>query len=321
LILLLILVSSCAEKIEHPKCPQIETEPVPPYDNPICNPKVQVIGYNHIPIKEIKYPFGVDCPNQAEYSYDYSQSGFWLMDTDGKNQRRVLPYFLYAPSWSANGRWLTYSDGDIKKIFFDGECFDTTTIIQVTYTGRNNFSAWSPNGKLFAFDNTECGSAVDPIPPNSCGILIVDTLGHQKAFIPRGRFPYWGRSNDTIYYTMFYYDLINNQEKMVFDNVGIQFSIEGQPSFNPQKDKIFFLGRYINKSGYVKLYSIEPNGNSFQLVSNDPIMSFSFTSDGKIIYLLFGDKVIDTLKGTLWEMDQDGSNKHQLTFNDFKVSF
>lgn len=318
---LIVFLSSCNDKIEHPNCPQFEIEPIPPYNNPVCNPSGKVIGFNYIPIKEIKYNYGFDCPNQATYIYDYTKSGFWLIDSDGKNQRRALPFYLYAPSWSPDGRWITFSDGNIYKMPFDGVCFDTTSIIQLTYSGRDNYSAWSPKGNYISYDNTDCGSAVDPIPSNSCGILIIDTLGNEKSYIPRGRFPYWGRSEDTVYYTMFYYDLINKQESMVFDNVKIQFSVEGQPSFNPQKSKIFFLGRFINSPGNIKLYSIEPSGENFKLVSNDPILSFSFTSDGKIVYLLFGDNRIDDEKGTLWRMDQDGSNKVQLTFNDFTVSF
>src|ERR1035437_232200 len=316
-----VFLNSCKDRINQPKCPQFEIEPISPYNNPICNPSGKVIGFNYIPIKEIKYDYGFDCPNQATYIYDYTKSGFWLMDSDGKNQRRALPFNLYAPQWSSDGRWITFSNGNIFKMPFDGECFDTTAIIQLTYSGRDNYSAWSPKGNYIAYDNTDCGSAVDPIPPNSCGIIISDTLGNERSYIPRGRFPYWGAREDTVYYTMFYYDLINKQESMVFDNVKMQFTVEGQPSFNSQKNKIFFLGRFINSPSTIKLYSIEPSGENFKLVSNDPILSFSFTPYGKIVYLNFGDNRIDNEKGTLWEMDQDGSNKKQLTFNDFSVSF
>jgi len=43
--------------------------------------------------------------------------------------------------------------------------------------------------------------------------------------------------------------------------------------------------------------------------------------DGRIIYLLYSHDRIDEGKSVLWIMDQDGSNKEQLTFNNFIISY
>jgi len=293
---------------------------IPPYRDPICHPSGKIIGYNYTPLKEVIYYQGYNCPFEADYIYDNENSGFWLMDSDGQNQRRALPYFLNSPSWSPDGNWITFSNRNICKMQFDGECFDTTSIIQLTSSGYDFFPAWSPSGNYLAYDNTECGSVVNPIPPNSCGILTMDKDGNNKSFVARGRFPYWGHSEDTIYYMLFYYDLINKRENKIIDAEAMSFTLEPWPSFNSQKNKIFFLGRYIDVPGRIKLYSVDPSGNNFKLASNDPMLYFSFMPDGRIVYLFFDGEHIDYQKGTLWIMDEDGQNKHQLTYNDFNIS-
>jgi Tol biopolymer transport system component len=315
-------LNSCKDKPPDPGCPLFgkAIDIVPPYRDPICHPSGKIIGYNYTPIKEIKYHYGYNCPFEAQYIYDNKNSGFWIMDSDGQNQRRVLPYRLNCPSWSPDGNWITFSNRNIYKMPFDGECFDTTSIIQLTFSGYDFLPSWSPDGNYIAYDNTECGSAATPIPPNSCGILIMEEDGNNKSFVARGRLPYWGSSEDTIYYMMRYYDLINKQENKIIDTKEMSFTLEPSPSFNSQKTKIFFLGRFNNVPNPIKLYSVDPSGYNFKLASNDPILYFSFMPDGRIVYLYFDGTCIDEEKGTLWIMDENGLNKHQLTYNDFITS-
>jgi len=322
---LILFCFSCRDITDHnnnPGCPPFDQVLISPYDDPICHPSGKIIGFNHIPLKEIKYTYGFDCPNQAQYIHDLEGVGFYLIDSDRKNQRKVLPYRLNCPSWSPDGKWITFSNGNIFKIPFDGECFDTTSIIQLTTSGHNFYPKWSPDGNFIVYDNTICGSASSPIPPNSCGILTMDSEGNNKSFIIEARrFPYWGRNTDTIYYGLRYFDLVNKKEKIIFDYIKLGFSVEGPPSFNPQKTKIFFLVNYTFIPGPIRLGSVDPSGENFNLVSNDPINSFSFMPDGRIIYLLYSHDRIDEGKSVLWIMDQDGSNKEQLTFNNFIISY
>jgi hypothetical protein len=280
----------------------------------------KIIGFNCTPIKAIKYNKGYDCPYDATYTYDYENSGFWLMDSDGQNQRKVLPYYLYSASWSPDGNWIAFSRGNIFKMRFDGETFDTTSIVQLTNSGHDFFPAWSPSGNLIAYDNTICGSATTPIPPNSCGVLTMNPDSTNKEFIARSRFPYWGRGDDTLFYLMFYYDLINHNENKIIDNVKMNFTVEPPLSFNSKKSSIFFMGKYNNVPGPIRLYSVSTTGKNFELVSNDPILGFSFMPDGRIVYLLFSGNRIDNEFGTFWIMNEDGSAKHQLTLNDFNVT-
>jgi TolB protein len=317
-IVFIIIFSFSCEKKEKNNCPSFSGIVSFTYSDPVCHPSGKIICFNHYPIKEIKYTYGLDCPDQAHYIYDQELRGFWLMDKDGQNKRRALPYFLNDPSWSPDGKFITFTIpyiGIIYKMPFDGEHFDTSAIVRLTDSERNFFPTWSPSGKIIAYDNSLC--------PAECGIYIMDTAGNNRELIiKQRRSPFWGRNDDTIYYNLRYFDLISRTEHVIVNDSLTGFTIGPRCLFNPQKNKIFFTG--INTSIIPrtrKLYSINYSGRNFRKVSDDPILNFTFTPDGKIIYHLYDSKQIDEVKNTLWIMDQDGSNNHQLTNNNFITSF
>jgi len=322
-ILFIFFIIACHHDTYQSDCPGFDWLPISPYESPLCHPSGLIIGFNHIPIEEIFYGYGYDCPRQANYIYDGNDRGFWLMNSDGSNMRKVLPYYLGTPTWSPDGNWIAFSrNGNIFKIPFNGESLDTSAIIQLTTCGMNYYPAWSTKGNLIAYDNTNCGTSVSPAPENSCGILIIDPFGNNSSFVIGGgrRFPYWGNATDTIYYGLFSFDLINRKETTIFDTKAARFSTSGRPLYNPLKDEIFFLGKFDNTPDPIRLYSIKPSGQGFKLISNEEIKDFTITPEGKVIYLLFNGYRITENQGTLWCMDGDGSNKIQLTFNEFKIS-
>jgi hypothetical protein len=205
---------------------------------------------------------------------------------------------------------------------FDGENFDTTSIEQLTFEGRNFFPAWSPDGTLIAYDNTNCGSATTPIPPNSCGVLIMNNDGSGKRYIGVGRYPYWQNTNDYLYSGGFKYNLTENTSEIFFDARDFNVSIRPPVRFNPEGTLIAFIGNYTNTSTqFAKFFTITPNGSNLKKVSTNNIMNFSWAPDGRIVYLNFDYMRIDNEKGALWIMDADGKNQQQLTRNNFIISY
>ena len=129
---------------------------VSPYDNPVWHPSGQIIGFNHTPIKEIDYysnnKNGCNCPPYIEGRFDSDSTGFWLINADGSNMHRVLPYMLYSPSWSPDGKQIAFSnDGKLCVMPFDGSKFDTLAIKVLPLQGRGSQPAWSSDGKKIAY--------------------------------------------------------------------------------------------------------------------------------------------------------------------------
>ena len=174
---LLLLFSACKDggnpiNGDKPPCPPIRIAAPSPYGEPVWHPSGGFIGFNYMPLIRITYPYGEHC--QGEYEWKWDSSGYWLIKPDGTNMRRVFPYGLEMVSWSPDGEWIAFGAGaQIYKMRFTGTTFDTTTLTQLTFEGRNFLPAWSPNPgggaseQWIAYDNTICGNAFEPPPPNS----------------------------------------------------------------------------------------------------------------------------------------------------------
>ncbi|QOI98509.1 MAG: PD40 domain-containing protein [Flammeovirgaceae bacterium] len=325
LIIVILGLFSCEndDNLIFPKCPPYDIVPTSPYDDPIWHPNGQLIGFNHRPIKEIQYTNGYECPRQAIYIYKEDSVGFWLINSDGTGKRRALPFFLHNPDWSPDGNWIAFMNGaQIFKMPFDGANFDTTAIEQLTFEGRNFFPAWSPDGEFIAYDNTNCGSASTPIPPNSCGVLIMGADGSNKRFVGKGRVPYWRDDSNYLFTYGTRYNIHQATSEIFFDPKENNISFYPRVRFNPQGTKIAFIGNYTNTSTqFAKLFTITPDGSDLKTVSNNNIMNFSWAPDGRIVYLNFDYMRIDNEKGTLWIMDANGKNQFQLTRNNFIMSY
>jgi hypothetical protein len=66
--------------------------PAPAYDSLIWHPSGKLIGFNHTPLARITYPYGEGCWGEQHFNRD--STGFWLINSDGTNMRRIFPYTL-----------------------------------------------------------------------------------------------------------------------------------------------------------------------------------------------------------------------------------
>lgn len=324
--LFLLACFSCRKASNEPgkcHCPNFDFVLSSPYTDPVCHPSDSIIGFNLIPIKEIDYTYGYDCPLQANYVYAIDSLGFWLINTDGTNQRRVLPYLLQTPEWSPDGKWIAFSKGaQICIMPFDGQHFDTTAIVQLTMQGSNFFPAWSPDGEWITYDSNQNS----PTGLNFIWKIKKDgTEKKQIAYTPQKgetRMPYWGKNSIIVH--LRYIDN-NNPEIFLMDSAGESITqitnnnnSKETPKYSPGGIQIGFISALSTGDG-IQLYTMKADGSDVRQLTTGGCLSYSWLPDGRIVYQNFDYSRIDSGKGALWIMDIDGTNKHQLTYNRFKI--
>ena len=314
---LLFYLLSCDDNPvdKNPPCPPFLTVPIPPYDSPAWHPSSEFIGFNHTPLLKITYPYGEHC--QGVYEWESEKSGFWLINSDGTNMRRIFPYKLLNPAWSPDGEWIAFvlplgDERHICKMKFTGVTFDTTTFVQLTTEGRNFFPSWSPDGEFIAYNRSICNG------PQTCGIWIMTKDGNNNRFLSSyGNYPEWYSSNNLFYLTR----AVDNSGNAVGDtlwNFTLNINLKQKIAYlNGSNRNIKFLK---NKSLIVywsdgNLWIMDSSGTNQSKISNQEIdYLFSVSPSNEVVYTLC-DNTWSYENGTLWIIDLLTGEKRQLTFN------
>lgn len=315
-LLFLFAVSCDVNDSDDKELPPIGDPPVYPLIDgfPLGSPDGTKIIYNHNGITRIDIG--------GSYHVDRDSSGLWMVNIDGSNPHLILRGDDINADWSLDGKWIVFEQGSqIYKVPVVDNSIDTSQIIQITFQGSNFFPSWSPDGLWIAYDNTNCGSIVDPPPLNSCGILKIKDDGTSKQFLIRGRMPDWSPDGSYIIYiglTSEVYKIKNNdttqRERITnLNSINPYAYLIQYPKYSPDGSKIVFESN-------ANVWLMDNDGmNQKQITSNGGLQP-SWSSNGqKIVYIgSSNDNKYNPIEdGTVWIMNADGSNKQQLTFGPF----
>jgi TolB protein len=323
---LVLMLSECENNNPvdgNPPCGGIDPGivPAPAYDSPIWYPTGNFIGFNHVPLESISYPYGQGCWGEQHFNRD--STGFWLIKPDGTNMQRIFPYTLQTPAWSPDGQWIAFAAGNqIYKMKFTGTTFDTTTLVQLTTEGNNYFPAWSPDGQWIAYDR----SLADASGP--AGTWIMRNDGTMKKALFFAAFPDWcsngnnligaiGTSSTSIWtrFVIFNYSLLiptDTLEAVVGNN-------NGYPKYSQGGTRIAFTSQPIG--GQPQIWLMNSDGSNISQLTSAGVdatfgLPFSWSPDGSsIVYTDYRSNDWTYNNGTLWILDPVSGGKRQLTFN------
>jgi len=297
--------------------PPIGDTPVylPVDEHPSWSPDGSKIIYKHDGIIKIF--------EGGAFQTDPNSRGLWVTDTNGSNQHLFMRGEIEDADWSPDGQWLVMNyNRQIFKVHLTGNGFDTSSITQLGLPGISSFfPTWSPDGQWIAYDVS--------FPQGYDGSWVMKTDGSQDHRIFEMAFPAWSPdskrligvhgTNSTSIWTRFiivYLDSSKSNDTLsaIIGNNNLH------PRYSPKGTQIAFSSQ--PEGGQVNLWLMDSAGNHpKQLTTNGIWESFCWSPDGRMIaYISYAYNKYDPKNnGTLWIMNADGTNKHQLTYGPIPI--
>lgn len=312
--LLFLLSLACSQGLEPDPCPPISPVAQPTFFAPVWHPSGNYIGFNHLPILEIQFPNGPDCPGVQVH--DVERAGFWIVRVDGDSLRRVLPQFIASPTWSPDGDWLAYQSGQkVYKIPSANMEFDTTSVVQLTTEGQAWSLAWSPVGDWIVYDsNSQSSSGLDYV-----WRMRPDGTEKTRIGLPVSggatRLPQWSPLADRVVFIHYpgdgtdtpdVYSMTQNGSdwRRLTDNV----VWDTFPAYTPLDGSIIYAS-YLPGEGLPQLYQLKGQTASPTLLSDRPVdidfgrpFAVSPTGD-RLVYIYYSPNDWTTDNGMPWILD------------------
>ena len=285
-------------------CP--DSVPSWPFGDPLWHPGGQVVGFNYWPAQEIIH-HGAPCYG-VKVKLEPDSAGFWLIDADGANARRIFPEMLRMPSWSPSGDWIAFMRGlQIYKMRFTGESFDTSSVIRLTHGGWNTYPVWSPDGEWLAWD------PVLDVRDSLHGIWIMRNDGSEKQSLLGGNTPTWHPDGSHILGTV---PMPGNTWRFVRyypftaaapETLSVVIESDGTViKYSPDGAKVAY---WPGQLGEFQLLVIGSDGTGPEYITNVGVIDNEFTpfdwhpGGSKIVFMRIQLEDPDNSNASLWSID------------------
>jgi len=296
---------------------------IPPqiYPSPYSDPYVSQDGSNIIFIRAKLIELDRSGYNPK---FDLDSIGLWMCEIDGSNMRIIYKAdnnSISNPQFTPDQAELVFGEnGNIYKARISDSLITENDLIPLTIEGRNFFPSMSPDGKWISYDSnfdTDNGMYF---------IWKMRSDGSQKSRITytptkgENRSPFWTSDNRILhlrYSTAFQSTEIYSMDTTGQNVVRLSFNdtYDLHPKSSPRSGEIVFSS---TDSGRLRQLFMLNNstGEATQLTTAGITSSFSWTNDGRIVYVQYSPTNYSKSNGTIWIMNSDGSNKKQLTRNE-----
>jgi Tol biopolymer transport system component len=278
-LMLVVLGSSCGGDSPNQPWPSYA---VSACDWPVWYPSGNHVAYSHTPLKQIYY----DAKSRTyQYVFCESLTGFWRVDSDGSNERMLLPVILEDPDWSADGRQLAFeSGGNIWAAPTSGDSIDLSGAVQLTSSSDSFSPSWNPSGSAVSFSiNANSNAGLYTVPITGDPARLIGSEWTEPDWSPDGsKFAFIGSVGGQ--FGIGVCDT-NGANAHIIRSSGIRFRF---PKWSPDGSQIAFTTK-ISNEGMVQLWVMSADGtDATQLTTSGTLDNFSWSPDGtEIAYVRF----------------------------------
>lgn len=247
--------------------------------------------------------------------YDPDSTGIWICNIDGTNMKLIYKNdkdFIGRPQFIPNSNYILFNlNTQIVKAPYNGRLIEDDEIEFLTQEGKNFFPSINYDGSLIVFDSNKES-------PNGMNFIWSMGVGGQQkrriAYEPtigEIRMPSFSPISNRISHIrwigvgtpeIFIMDDNGNNKIRITNNTYEDY--EPRLNFNDSKITIIRNG---------SLIVAEINVNNESVLIKKSVQSATWNRDNKIILVwLFG---YSKDNGTIWIMNEDGTDKKQITYN------